>query len=464
MTGPGRFIRSGPGSPDRTGKGRIQNNQQVRTNITGAEQMAQTDTAKPEAMTTSDGTPLKDSLRRSMRRNKIKALLLVAPLGLFIFFSFVMPILTMMYRSVTNPEIIDQLPRATEQLRAWSHAESEIPPEDFFRAVSLDMLTADEEDRSIGRAGGQLNYEIPGARSMFGRTGRAVAALDEPPDSWKDFIMEQHRLWEDPATYRIMQRQMNPITAQYYLNALDFRYSPEGNIERQPEFQRIYVELYWRTLWVSALITGLTILLGFPVAFLLANLPMRTSNLLMILVLLPFWTSLLVRTSSWIVILQSQGVLNDVLVLLGIVADDNRPRMIYNMIGTVVGMTHILLPFMILPLYSVMKTIPPSYVRAARSLGANPVVAFFRVYVPQTVAGVGAGSILVFILSIGYYITPALIGGSSGQLISNFIAYHMQSSLNWSLAAALGGILLVGVLVLYYFYNKLIGVDKMKLG
>jgi putative spermidine/putrescine transport system permease protein len=426
--------------------------------------MAQNDNATPEMMTTSDGTPLKESLRRSMRRNKLKALLLVAPLGLFIFFSFVMPILTMMYRSLTNPEVIEQLPRATEQLRAWSHADSEIPPEAFFQALALDMMTADEEDRSIGRAGGQLNYELPGARSMFGRTGRSVTGLDEQPESWRDFIMEQHRLWEDPTTYRTMQRQMNPITAQYYLNAVDMRYTPDGSIERQPEFQRVYVELYWRTFWVSALITALTILLGFPVAYLLANLPMRISNLLMILVLLPFWTSLLVRTSSWIVILQSQGVLNDVLVLLGIIADDNRPRLIYNMIGTVVGMTHILLPFMILPLYSVMKTIPPSYMRAARSLGANPVVAFVRVYVPQTVAGVGAGSILVFILSIGYYITPALIGGSSGQLISNFIAYHMQQSLNWSLAAALGGILLVAVLILYYFYNKLIGVDKMKLG
>ena len=426
--------------------------------------MAQTDNATPEVMTTSDGTPLKESLRRSMRRNKIKALLLVAPLGLFIFFSFVMPILTMMYRSITNPEVIEQLPRTTEQLRAWSHEESEIPDENFFQALALDMLTADEEDRSIGRAGGQLNYELPGARSMLGRTARSVRALDESPDSWKDFILEQHRLWDNPPTYRIMQRQMNPITAQYYLNAIDMRYSEDGRIERQPEFQRVYVELYWRTFWVSALITGLTILLGFPVAFLLANLPLRISNLLMILVLLPFWTSLLVRTSSWIVILQSQGVLNDILVLLRIISDDNRPRLIYNMIGTVVGMTHILLPFMILPLYSVMKTIPPSYLRAARSLGANPLVAFVRVYLPQTVAGIGAGSILVFILSIGYYITPALIGGSSGQLISNFIAYHMQRSLNWSLAAALGGILLVAVLVLYYFYNKLIGVDKMKLG
>ena len=139
-------------------------------------------------------------------------------------------------------------------------------------------------------------------------------------------------------------------------------------------------------------------------------------------------------------------------------------QMIYNQMGTVIAMTHILLPFMVLPLYSVMKTIPPSYMRAALSLGANPVRAFVRVYAPQTVPGIGAGGLLVFILSIGYYITPALVGGRTGQMISNFIAFHMQKSLNWGLAAALGGILLVGVLVLYWLYSKIVGVDNMKMG
>ena len=184
----------------------------------------------------------------------------------------------------------------------------------------------------------------------------------------------------------------------------------------------------------------------------------------MILVLLPFWTSLLVRTTTWIALLQTQGVLNDLLVWLHVIDDAGRLQMIFNKTGTIVAMTHILLPFMILPLYSVMKTVPPSYMRAARSLGANPLVAFWRVYVPQTVSGIGAGSILVFILSIGYFITPALVGGQSGQLISNLIAYHMQKSLNWGLAGALGFLLLILVLVLYAIYNRLIGVDKMKMG
>jgi len=184
----------------------------------------------------------------------------------------------------------------------------------------------------------------------------------------------------------------------------------------------------------------------------------------MILVLLPFWTSLLVRTSSWIVLLQGQGVVNNVLVALGIVDEGGRLSMMYNQTGTIVAMTHILLPFMILPLYSVMKTIPPAYARAARSLGATSWTTFRRIYLPLTVPGIGAGAMLVFILAVGYYITPALVGGASGQLISNQIAFHMQNTLNWSLAAALAALLLAAVLLLYWLYDRLVGIDNMKLG
>ncbi|MBZ0218380.1 MAG: ABC transporter permease, partial [Fimbriimonadaceae bacterium] len=233
---------------------------------------------------------------------------------------------------------------------------------------------------------------------------------------------------------------------------------------RQPEERQIYLRLFGRTLLLSAVVTILCILLGYPVAYLLATLPLRYSNLLMILVLLPFWTSLLVRTTSWIALLQREGVINDLVVGIGLIGDESRLQMMFNATGTTIAMTHILLPFMILPLYSVMKTIPPSYLRAARSMGANQALAFVRVYMPLTMPGVGAGSILVFILAIGYYITPALVGGQSGTLISNIIAYHMQKSLNWGLAAALSTMLLVGVLALYWLYNRIVGVDNMKLG
>ena len=169
------------------------------------------------------------------------------------------------------------------------------------------------------------------------------------------------------------------------------------------------------------------------------------------------------RTTAWIVLLQTQGVINSLLVAVGLVADDGRIAMIYNMTGTFVAMTHVLLPFMVLPLYSVMRSIPPSHLRAADSLGATPFQAFWRVYWPQTLPGVGAGLLMVFILAIGYYITPALVGGSKGQLISNMIAYHMQTSLNWGLAAALAVILLVGIIALYVLYDRVVGIDRMRL-
>jgi putative spermidine/putrescine transport system permease protein len=164
------------------------------------------------------------------------------------------------------------------------------------------------------------------------------------------------------------------------------------------------------------------------------------------------------------VLLQSQGVVNDSLVGMGLLDDENRLQMMYNQMGTVIAMTHILLPFMVLPLYSVMRPINPSYVRAARSLGATSWTAFRRIYFPQTVPGIGAGALLVFILAVGYYITPALVGGADGQLISNLIAFHMQKSLNWSLAAALAALLLGGILILYWLYDRLIGIDNLKLG
>ena len=231
----------------------------------------------------------------------------------------------------------------------------------------------------------------------------------------------------------------------------------------QPPEGRIYLPLLRRTLAVSLAITGICLLLGYPVAYLIANAFAARSNVLLLLVLVPFWTSLLVRTTSWIVVLQNQGVVNDLLVAVGLIGEDGRIALVYNMIGTLVAMTQILLPFMILPVYAVMRSISPAHLRAASSLGATFRQGFVRVYWPQTLPGVAAGSLLVFILSIGYYITPALVGGRTGQLISNMIAYHMQQSLNWGLAAALGVILLACVALLYLVFDRLVGIERMRL-
>ena len=273
-----------------------------------------------------------------------------------------------------------------------------------------------------------------------------------------------HPAWSEAQTWRAIRRAGARITARHYLHALDLERRPDGSIGLRPAESRLYLPLLWRTLVVSLSLTGLCLLLGYPVAYLIAHAPPRRANVLLLLVLVPFWTSLLVRTTAWIVLLQTQGVVNSTLVALGLVADADRLALVHNMTGTLVAMTHILLPFMVLPLYAVMRTIPGLHMSAAASLGASPAQAFWRVYWPQTLPGVGAGALLVFILATGFYITPALVGGRSGQLIASMVAYHIQQSLNWGLAAALGGLLLAFVLVLYLVYDRLVGIERMRLG
>jgi len=405
-----------------------------------------------------DGTLLKDRLNKTMRRRKLIAAGLVLPLGAFVFITFMFPIILMLYRSVDNPVVHDNMPQTVAALEYWDG--QGIPGEEAFAAMVADLVQA-RKSKEIGRVATRLNFEMSGVRSVLTGTARKAKNMKAP---FKDALIAANDLWGERELWVTIKRMAKPFTASQYLAAVDMRFDIDNNMVMQDEDRQIYVTIFGRTLWISLLVSVMCLLLGYPVAYLLATLPLKYSNLLMIMVLLPFWTSLLVRTTSWIVLLQTNGVINDLMVWTGIISEEGRIQMIYNQMGTVIAMTHILLPFMVLPLYSVMKTIPPSYMRAALSLGANPVTSFVRVYAPQTVPGIGAGSLLVFILSIGYYITPALVGGRTGQMISNFIAFHMQKSLNWGLAAALGGILLVGVLFLYWAYSKIVGVDNMKLG
>ncbi|MEY8827256.1 ABC transporter permease [Sedimentitalea sp. XS_ASV28] len=410
-----------------------------------------------------DATPLKRSLARALRLQKMRALALIAPLLLFVLITFIAPIADMLFRSVENQIVSETLPQTVVALADWDPTTGEAPDEAVYRALAADLKVA-VEDKTHTRLGSRLNYELTGASSLFRKSGRKVKRMDlESDTSFKEAFSDIDRKWGEVAIWETIQTYSPKYTNGYFLNAVDMRKGPDGP-EARPENQQIYMMLFGRTLFMSLVITMSCIILGYPVAWLLANLPTRTSNLLMILVLLPFWTSLLVRTSAWKVMLQQQGVINDTLVWLGLVADDARLVMINNQFGTIVAMTHILLPFMILPMYSVMQTIQPSYLRAAKSMGATNWTAFWRVYFPQSVPGIGAGSILVFILSIGYYITPEIVGGNTGTFISNRIAYHISSSLNWGLAAALGAILLAVVLLLYYVYDKIVGIDNVKLG
>jgi len=352
----------------------------------------------------------------------------------------------------------ERMPASTIALSDWDGASE--PTEDMAAALVADLIVS-RKAKTIGKVATRVNVEQSGTRSLFTKTARKAAKM-EPP--FLPALIKIDKDWGDLETWQAMKIAATSWTPAYFAAAVDKKFNADGSFTDQEETRQIYVWLFLKTLMVSAGVMAICILLGFPVAYLIAHLPARHANLLIILVLLPFWTSLLVRTTAWIAMLQGEGVINDILVWTGITSDESRFSLIYNMTGTVVAMTHILLPFMILPIYSVMKAIPPSHVRAAKSLGATNWTAFWRVYFPATIPGIGAGGLLVFILAIGYYITPALVGGSDGQLISNFIAYHMEKSLNYSLAAALGGILLVSVLILYWLYDRIVGIDNMKLG
>ncbi len=367
----------------------------------------------------------------------------------------------MLFRSVENQIVGDTIPETVIQLRDWDPATGEAPGEAVFAAFHEDMLAA-VDAKIHTRLGSRLNYEDPGISSLFRKSGRRVEDMD-PSISYKQQFLDIDEGWGDVDVWRTIKNYSGPYTAGYFLSAMDMEVTADGP-QFKPENQQIYLKLFVRTFILSITITVTCLLLGYPIAWLLGNLPMRSSNLILILVLLPFWTSLLVRTASWKILLQQQGVINDLLVWIGLISDENRLVMINNATGTVIAMTHILLPFMILPLYSVMKTIPPSYLRAAKSMGANDWTAFWRVYFPQTIPGVGAGAILVFILAIGYYITPELVGGTSGIFISNRIAYHISTSLNWGLAAALASMLLIVVMALYWLYDRIVGIDNVKLG
>ncbi|WP_112309295.1 ABC transporter permease [Pseudogemmobacter bohemicus] len=408
-------------------------------------------------LTTADGRPLKAALAAAQAKAKWRAFFLVLPLLLFIVITFVVPIGQMLQRSVYH----DGFSKTSPNLAAWFDANpaGTEPDEAAFAALAADLVLM-KDNRLAGEAGTRINYSVPGTRSLFTASARGADELAPP---FREALTGQDAKWGDPLIWVAMREAASPWTTDFYLTGIDMQRTADGGIEKVAESSRVYLWLYARTFILSAVITGICLLLAFPIAHMLATLPMAKANLLMILVLLPFWTSLLVRTTSWIVLLQGQGVVNSLMVSLGIIDDAGRLQMIYNQTGTIIVMVHILLPFMVLPLYSVMRVIPPGYARAARSLGATSWTTFRRIYLPQTLPGIGAGVLLVFILAVGYYITPALVGGADGQLFSNQIQFHMSKS-NWSQAAALAAMLLAGVLVLYWLYDRLIGIDKLKLG
>ena len=409
------------------------------------------------AMAGSDPRSLRGQLRRAERGRQLAAFSLVVPLLAFMLVFFVLPIGKMLLLSVQSGEVAEAMPRSVEALRAWDGRDL---PDEATVAVFGQELAAAQKERRLAGAAKRLNAEDSGFRTLLNTTARKLP--EQAPPSWREALVAIDPAWGQHTTWAAIRRASSAYTDLYLLAALDLKRDADGAIVRVQGDQAIYLAVLGRTFWISLMVTLVCLVLGYPLAYRLATLPPRQSNLLMILVLLPFWTSLLVRTGAWVVLLQKEGLVNTTLQWLGLTSEPL--ALIYNRFGVYVAMIHVLLPFMVLPLYSVMRGIPPVFMRAASSLGAPPFTAFRQVYVPQTLPGVGAGCLLVFILAVGYYITPALVGGAADQMLSYFVAFYTIQTVNWGMAAALGTLLVVATLILYVAYARVVGIDRMKLG
>ncbi|CAJ2872733.1 spermidine/putrescine ABC transporter permease [Burkholderia pseudomallei] len=402
--------------------------------------------------------PPTQSLRRELKaaeaRRRTMALLLVAPLAIFLLLVFVVPIGALLTRAVQNPEIATALPRTVAALSNWDRKTA--PADAAYAALAAD-LTQVADGEAMGALARRLNTEIPGYRSLVAKTARAMPLTGDAnaplaPAQTRAKLIELDERWGDAAYWQAIAKNGGRYSPFYLLAALDHKQDGFGSIVPADPDQSIYLAVFGRTLLIGFAVTLFALALGYPLAYWISTLPERRANLAMILVLIPFWTSVLVRVAAWIVLLQSEGLVNRALIDTGLISQPL--ALLFNRVGVYISMTHILLPFMILPLYSVMKSIPPSYQRAAVSLGSHPFAAFWRVYVPQTYPGVGAGALLVFILAIGYYITPALLGGPNDQMVSYYVAYFTNVTINWGMACALGGLLLAATLVLYAIYGR----------
>lgn len=388
---------------------------------------------------------LQRQLQATQRAYIRRSLLLILPLLVLLVVGFLTPIGSLLTKSVENPEVANALPKTLVLLNNWEG--ETLPGESVFSALGEDLRTA-RSNGLLFAFNRRLGYENASLRSL------STAVLSRMPVNGvnvREALTNNVPALADIKTWTTLKQLGQPYTSAYWLAAFDLKIDA-GQIHAVAPDKALYIDVLKRSLSIAGLVTVLCVLLGYPLAYWLSRQPARRANLLLILVLLPFWTSLIVRTASWIVLLQSGGLINNTLVDLGIL--DKPLQLVFNRAGVLISMTHILLPFLILPLYAVMKGIDSRYERAAISLGAHPFTAFRRVYLPQTYAGVTAGALLVFIMAIGYYITPALLGGPGDQMLSYFVAYYTNTTINWGMATALGGQLLIIVLLLYWVYAK----------
>jgi putative spermidine/putrescine transport system permease protein len=368
-----------------------------------------------------------------LNRPKLFAGALVAPAVILVVLALVVPLLVAFATAVRDPELREALPRTAALLRDWDGRG--LPEEPVFAAAAAELRAA-EGAQALGALSRRLNFERSGMRGLLLRTARAVLAA---PYSMALPALDAR--WGEPATWAMLRRASLGVTPLYLLRAVDLDVAPDGSVVAQPAAEAIFLRLFGRTLAIALEVTAVTLLVAYPAAYTIARLTPGWARLATLLVLVPFWVSILVRTTAWFILLQREGPVNAALLAMQVI--DHPMQLIFTRFAVVLAMVHVLLPFAILPMVGVMRRIDPRLGRAAASLGATKWQHFRRVYFPLSLPGVGAGGLIVFMLAVGFYITPALVGGNSDQMVSAFIADYTTSSLNWGMAGALALLLLV---------------------
>lgn len=376
-------------------------------------------------------------------KSRLMAAGLIAPLILFLGLFFVWPLASIFVKSVSDPAVAQAFPQLNMAMDDWDGG---APTPAMQNALVAD-LRAGTDQSVIGDAVRRLNSQKSGFRSLFARTQRAVVGNDTPVS-----LIEIDDKWADPDYWLVMKQAMPPVTDRFLLASVDLQRTDQGITALPPE-QAIHMPTLLRTFWVSAVVTVLCVIIGLPYAMLTVAASPKWRMTLLACAFLPMWTSILVRCVAWFIILQNNGVLSETLSLLGLNAI--AAPLLFTRTGIIVAMTHVMLPFMVLSIYSVLITIPKSLMPAATSLGARPIRAFWHVLLPLSLPGITSGSILVFMSALGFYILPALIGGAGDQFASFLVSFYAIQQANWPMAAAVGMSLLIATIVLNAIYQRL---------
>ncbi|CVI63573.1 ABC transporter permease (plasmid) [Agrobacterium leguminum] len=379
----------------------------------------------------------------------LRATLLLAPLVLFLGVFFLWPLASMMRTAVSDEVMLRVFPSMPAAVAGWKDTE---PPTAAMQAALVFDLRAASDQQAIGDAVRRLNAAQAGFRSLMGRTVSAIRANDAEVD-----LVSIDGRWAEPRYWKAIVDGLSPYTSRFILAAVDLGYAGNGSFVRLPPETSTNQSVFLRTFWIALQVTVACVVIGFPFALVAASVEGIWRQVLLSAILIPMWTSVLVRAAAWFILLQEQGLLNGMLQNVGLTSGP--VPLLFNRAGVVIAMTHMLLPFMVLPIFSVLVSIPKGLMPAAASLGANPLRAFWRVLLPLSLRGIVSGSVLVFMTSIGFYIMPALLGGPTDQLISSFIAFYAIGSANWQMASALGIILLAATMGLYAVYSRL-SVDR----